>query len=312
MSGDGSIEYRYQQNSHYSIHHRNYYGISDDETLWVSVGDLRHGYGSLDTSYYSSRNSGVYHSGDQSDDGGRGGYRSQDTIPSSSCNRGTIIDAYGRGIYMSCTNQYFSHKPGGCGILSGISFYSRPIDKNFHGYEIVGSSGHGNDSGNVSGGYSDERGGISGDYGGEMVYWSDDGGRGVFMSQNTSHSSSCNHGSRVDVYGRGGYRSHTSHSSYHKPGDFVKLLCLSVASFHVHKTVHGDEIGDISGDDGRREFISRDTIHYYFHNIGEIVYSDGRGRYRSHTKSSPPHNTCGIVRLLGFSVHGNERSVHRY
>ena len=46
------------------------------------------------------------------EDVGRGGSRSQDTRHSSSCNRGTIVDAEWRYWYRSQTSQYSSHNQG--------------------------------------------------------------------------------------------------------------------------------------------------------------------------------------------------------
>ena len=61
-------------NSHSLSHNRNSNGISDYDSLEVSVGDVKHGHRSQDTSHYSSRNRGVYYSGG----GGIGRYRHQD------------------------------------------------------------------------------------------------------------------------------------------------------------------------------------------------------------------------------------------
>ena len=63
MSGDGSLGYCSLETSHFSHCHFNDDGISDDEILGVSVGDIICRFRSQDTRHSSSRNSGVYHSG---------------------------------------------------------------------------------------------------------------------------------------------------------------------------------------------------------------------------------------------------------
>ena len=77
MRGDGSIGYRYLDTSHLLSHHCNDDGISDYGSIGVSVGNVIRGFRSQETIHYSSRNCGVYHINDQSDNDGRGGYRSQ-------------------------------------------------------------------------------------------------------------------------------------------------------------------------------------------------------------------------------------------
>ena len=163
-----------------------------------------------------------------------------------------------------------------------------------------------------------------------------DVGRGGARSQETSHSSYINSGTRVDFEGTGGYRSHTSHYSYHKPGDRGRLLTSSVSSCRVDENVHEKEKGDISFDDGdRRRNISRDdgdsrgdirvddgrivsstkdTIHFSYHNMGETVGGDGRGGYRSQTSHSSSHNPCDHFRLLcipGSYIHVDD-SIREY
>ena len=76
MSGDVSLIYWFFETSHSSSHRYKNYGISDDESLEVSLGDGWCGHRYLETSYVSSRNCGGYHSSDS----GIGGSRSQDTI----------------------------------------------------------------------------------------------------------------------------------------------------------------------------------------------------------------------------------------
>ena len=58
MRGDGSLGYLSRETSHYSSHHHNNDGISDDESLAVPVDDGICGHMSLDTSHSSSRNRG--------------------------------------------------------------------------------------------------------------------------------------------------------------------------------------------------------------------------------------------------------------
>ena len=70
-----------------------------------------------------------------------------------------------------------------------------------------------------------------------------DNGRGESRSQDTSHSSSCNHGERVDVYSSCGFKSHNSHSSYRILGRRVRLLSSSVYSCPIVDNVHeGDRV----------------------------------------------------------------------
>ena len=112
-----------------------------------------------------------------------------------------------------------------------------------------------------------------------------------------------NRGARVDVDGRGGYRSHTSHSYSQNPGGHGILLSLLVSSCPYEDSVHeaervqysgnGDERGDMSvknGDErqfrscddsddrldisvdyGRRGFRSQDTSHSSSLNNGVTV-----------------------------------------
>ena len=65
-----------------------------------------------------------------------------------------------------------------------------------------------------------------------------DVGRSGSMSQYTSHCSSLNHGTGVDIEGRGGYRSHTSHYYPHNPIDRGILLTSPVSSHCVDQNVH--------------------------------------------------------------------------
>ena len=84
MSGDGSIEYWSQETSHYSSHHCNSDGISDDICIEVSADDGIRGHRSPDIRHSSSSNCGVYYDSDD----GIFVYMSQETIQFSSHNRG--------------------------------------------------------------------------------------------------------------------------------------------------------------------------------------------------------------------------------
>ena len=64
MIRDESLGYWYQETSNSSYHHCNDDGISYDESIGVSTGDIRRGYRYLDTINSSYRDRGVYHSGD--------------------------------------------------------------------------------------------------------------------------------------------------------------------------------------------------------------------------------------------------------
>ena len=67
-------------------------------------------------------------------------------------------------------------------------------------------------------------------------------------------------------------------------------MCLSVAYHFVNESLHGNEIGDSSGDYGRRGFRSQETRRSFFHNRGEIVDGYGRCVYRYYTTPFPYHN----------------------
>ena len=90
----------------------------------------------------------------------------------------------------------------------------------------------------------------------------------VYIGLNNIHYSSRNHGARSHVYGRGGYRSHTSQSSDHNPGGCGILLVISFYSRHVKKNAHGDE----------------------------------RGGYMYQISHSSSYNPCGNILLSGLSV----------
>ena len=68
------------------------------------------------------------------------------------------------------------------------------------------------------------------------------------------------------------------------------------------KIVHGNDRCDQRGDYGRDIFISQETSHSLFFNIGASVISDGRVGYKSHTSHSPSYNPCGISIFLDCSV----------
>ena len=154
------------------------------------------------------------------------------------------------------------------GKFSGFSFYSLPVDNFFHKYERVGYSGHGNERGAISGDDGDERRDINCDDSDKRGDISADDGRRVFRSQDTSHSSFQKNEEVFDGDWRGGYRSHTSHYFSHNPDDHGRLLHLSVASCCVHESIHENERGDISGDDGICGFRSQDSSHSSFQNNG--------------------------------------------
>ena len=155
----------------------------------------------------------------------------------------------------------------------------------------------------------------------------------VTSYQETIHSSSCDFGARVDVYRRGGYRSHTSYSSSRFSGVNGIFSGLSFPSHSVYKHVHEDYRGGYSGyrsekvyisfddGDGRRN-ISRDdgdfrvdiivdggrcgsrskcTSHFSSRNIGETAGGGWRCGYRSHNRYSFCHNPCGHGILLCIS-----------
>ena len=89
------------------------------------------------------------------------------------------------------------------------------------------------------------------------------------------------------------------------------MFCLSDASRFFSKVLHGNKIGDSSGDDGKTGFSSQETIHYSFQNRVDIFNGDGISGYRYHTIPSLSHNPGGISILLGFSVCDYDRSGHR-
>ena len=83
IDGDGSIRYAYLETSHSSSHSINDGGISDGGVIWLYEGDGRGGFRSQETSFSSSCNLGFFY-GDQSVDDGRYIYLYQETSHSSS------------------------------------------------------------------------------------------------------------------------------------------------------------------------------------------------------------------------------------
>ena len=75
-----------------------------------------------------------------------------------------------------------------------------------------------------------------------------------------------NHGASVDGNSRGVYMSQTSQSTYHEPCGCGRLLGLYIDSRPVQKSFHGDERGDIIGDNGSGGFRSQETIQSFFIN----------------------------------------------
>ena len=69
-------------------------------------------------------------------------------------------------------------------------------------------------------------------------------------------------GETVAVNGRGGYRSHTSHSSSHNPGDYGRLLCLPGSSRRFGDIINENGRVDIRGDGARRVITSQEISHY--------------------------------------------------
>ena len=65
--------------------------------------------------------------------------------------------------------------------------------------------------------------------------------RGGSRSQENSQYSYLNLITNFYVEGRGGYRSQTSHHSFHNQGDGGRLLTLPVSSFHVEEKVYKRE-----------------------------------------------------------------------
>ena len=85
-------------------------------------------------------------------------------------------------------------------------------------------------------------------------------------------------------------------------------MCLSVAYHFVNESLHGNEIGDSSGDYGRRGFMYQYTSHFYFHSHRESVDGDGIGVHMAQTITSTSQNTGnnGIL-LLFYDCSHNSR-----
>ena len=108
------------------------------------------------------------------------------------------------------------------------------------------------------------------------------------------------------------YRYQTRNYSSHNPVDNGILFHLSVAYRHVNRSIHDKKIVDSRGDDEKFGIMYQETSHYYFQNNGESVDSYGisGNRYQNIPYTSHKPGVIGI--LLGFYVHGCERSGHRY
>ena len=52
----------------------------------------------------------------------------------------------------------------------------------------------------------------------------------------------------------------TIQSSYCNPGYHIRFMCSSIDYRCVYLNVHGNEIGDISGDGGRCGFMCQETV----------------------------------------------------
>ena len=141
-------------------------------------------------------------------------------------------------------------------------------------------------------------------------YDSSDVVRDGSRSQETSHCSSQNWRTIVDVEGRGGYRSQTSHSSYNKPGVRGILLTLTVSSRRGEKetkNIHEKEKGDISSndDDGQRRYRSRGDGE----SRGGIRVEDGRCGYRS-KDTFHLGETVGGGGIFGYRYQTSHYSSH--
>ena len=97
-------------------------------------------------------------------------------------------------------------------------------------------------------------------YRNNVVFSFGENGRGGYRSLDTSHSSSRNHGARVDVSGRGGDSYHTRNYSSHNLGGRGRLWILKIYYFPVDNNVHeyyrlqynghGDDRVDLSDNNG--------------------------------------------------------------
>ena len=134
--------------------------------------------------------------GDMSVSYGRYGFRSRDTIHSSSCNCRVTFNGDWRGGYRYHTSHSYSHILGDHGILLSLSGASHFGHKSLHGNEI----------------------------GDSRSYY----GRHIIRSQETSHSYFKNHRESVDGGGRSGYMYQTSPSTSYNPGELGRLLDIFV------------------------------------------------------------------------------------
>ena len=174
---------------------------------------------------------------------------------------------------MSQTIYYYSQKPGDHVILLNLSVYSHCVHKKVHVKEKGDTSfDHGNGRQNRSCDNGDSRGDIR----------VDDRRRG-YIYKDTSHFYSKNMGETFGGDGRVGYRSQTSHSSFHNPGDYGRLLNIPGSYLHVDDIIHENKRKDSRVDGTRLGSRSQENSHSCFHNFGEIVDVYGRSLYRSHT-----------------------------
>ena len=88
-------------------------------------------------------------------------------------------------------------------------------------------------------------------------------------------------------------------------------MVFYAASCPVNKSVHVDERVYSSGYYRRGGFRSQETSHSSFYNRVESVGGDGRSGYRSHTRPSTSHNTCGLDRSSSLSIYGHKVGGNR-
>ena len=119
------------------------------------------------------------------------------------------------------------------------------------------------------------------------------------MSQNTSHSSSFNRVNRVDVEGRGGYRSPTSHYYPPNQGERGRLFTFSGDTVGVdgrvvyrsHTSHSSPQIVDSRGYISIHRSKTEEINHPSLFNVGESVGGFGKSGLRSRTSPSPSHNS---------------------
>ena len=102
-----------------------------------------------------------------------------------------------------------------------------------------------------------------------------DGIRRGSRSKKTSQFSSYNTVETLGGNERGGYRSQTSHSSSHNPGDFSILLHITGSYFHIDDIINENERGDSRSDGSRLESRPQEINHSSFHNDGKILMGMG-------------------------------------